>query len=280
MFFKRIFQNHVLPLANCETVCYKDKLDSRVLPTINLVLALYQTLAVDDGGAEELLPEFIEKFKEARCPDWLESYSEKINLSKFFIAFWDSIRVEIRTNFQSLNATKNPKEKESKASQLIEKYGVEIVDCFHAVLLRKGIKTFLSFYVLTRLILCPALFGENLAVLLMKAKNGDRDSILKLIQVDKSLLEASWSMREIRLAQLSGDHKYFKALAKVLKRETYATKKRNYNLSLILVFFWEPGLNKLSTDEICDLVTDLGIFNGSSDTLYKEIKRLNLRKGG
>ena len=257
---------------------YKDKLDPRVLPTIDLVLALYDILAVHDGGAEELLPELIEKFKKARCPDWTDSYSSKINLSKFFVSVRNSIRPEILAELQNLNSLKNSTEKEEKACQIFEHYGEEIVNCFHSVLLRQGIKVFLKCYVLIRLTLCPALFGENLAVLLKKARGGDRKSILKLIQVDKSLIQTSWSMREIRLAQLSDDKKYFKALAKALG-DTFAPKKRNYQLSLILAFFWEPGLNKLSTDEICDLVTDLGIFNGSSDTLYKEIQRLKLRKG-
>lgn len=49
---------------------YKDKLDPRVLSTINGILALYQILAVDEGGTESLLPELIEKFKKERCPDY------------------------------------------------------------------------------------------------------------------------------------------------------------------------------------------------------------------
>ena len=48
---------------------------------------------------------------------------------------------------------------------------------------------------------------------------------------------------------------------------------------LVLVYGWELGLNKLSNEEILDLVIELGVYKGNdADSLYREIKRLGLKK--
>ena len=55
--------------------------------------------------------------------------------------------------------------------------------------------------------------------------------------------------------------------------------KKNLKLSLVLVYGWELGLNKLSNEEILDLVIKLGVYEGTdADNLYREIKRLGLKK--
>ncbi|CCQ90696.1 hypothetical protein NITGR_360034 [Nitrospina gracilis 3/211] len=124
-----------------------------------------------------------------------------------------------------------------------------------------------------------SLFGKNPFVLFEEAKNGNRDSILNLIQLDKSFIEAEWSMREIKKAQLAGDQKYFEKISKAFKTDPFKPKKRNLKLTFVLVFGWEMGLDKLSNDEILDFVKDLGVYGGDdSDSLYKEIQRLGLRK--
>ena len=42
---------------------------------------------------------------------------------------------------------------------------------------------------------------------------------------------------------------------------------------------WELGLKKLKNSEIHDFVTDLGVYqNEDTESLYKEIKRLKLRR--
>ena len=127
--------------------------------------------------------------------------------------------------------------------------------------------------------LIAALWGKSPFELFEKAKNGDRDSILKLIQLDKSLIQSDWSMREIKKAQLSGDQEYFKKLSKAIITNPFKPKKRNLKLSIVLVIGWEEGLKQFTNAEIFELVKELEIYGSEDpDSLYREINRLGLRK--
>ncbi|MCF8721774.1 hypothetical protein [Nitrospina gracilis] len=139
----------------------------------------------------------------------------------------------------------------------------------------------LSTYAVMNFSLCAAIFGENPLELFKKAKSGDRKSILKVIQLDKSLIGSNWSMKEIKKAQLSGDQEYFDQLSKAIKTKPFTPKKKNIKLTLFLVFGWEMGLKELTNEEIFDLVKELGIY-GSDDpgSLHREMNRLGLRKRG
>lgn len=123
------------------------------------------------------------------------------------------------------------------------------------------------------------LFGKSPFELFEEASKGDKGSILKLIQLDKSFIGSDWSMKEIKRAHLSGDQKYFKKLSKALTTNSFKPAKKNLKLCFALIFGWEDGFDKLSNDEILEFVKDLGIYDGDDpDTLYREIKRLGLRK--
>lgn len=137
----------------------------------------------------------------------------------------------------------------------------------------------LSTYAALNFSLCAAIFGENPLELFKKAKKGDRESILKVIQLDKSLIGSNWSMKEIKKAQLSGDQEYLDQLSKAVKTKPFAPKKKNLKLTLVLIFGWEMGLKELTNEEIFDLAKELGIY-GSDDpgSLHREMNRLGLRK--
>ena len=115
---------------------------------------------------------------------------------------------------------------------------------------------------------------------LKKAEQGDRKAILKLIQFDKSLIGAEWSQLELRKAQLSGDLEYFKQVAKAIKKPSLTPIKDNMKLTMILIISWDWGLKNLTNREIFDYVTnDLKIYGSDDpDSLYRQIKRLKLRK--
>ncbi|MGP0628668.1 hypothetical protein ACTRW9_03080 [Nitrospina sp. 32_T5] len=148
-------------------------------------------------------------------------------------------------------------------------------------LTKSQVEFILSTYAALNFSLCAAIFGENPLELFIKAKKGDRESILKVIQLDKSLIGSNWSMKEIKKAQLSGDQEYFDQLSKAVKTKPFSPKKKNVKLALVLVFGWEMGLKELTNEEIFDLVKELGIY-GSDDpgSLHREMNRLGLRKRG
>lgn len=77
-------------------------------------------------------------------------------------------------------------------SILLIKGFLKIIDLFN--LNKKQADLILACYVNLNFLLCSALFGESSSELFKKAKNGDREAILKLIQLDKSLVESGWSL--------------------------------------------------------------------------------------
>lgn len=144
---------------------------------------------------------------------------------------------------------------------------------------KKQAELLLSCYAYLNFILCVAIFGESPINLFKNAKKGDQEAILQLIQLDKSLIESNWSMKEIKRAHLSGDKGYFKRLSKALISDSFKPKKKNLKLTLVLVYGWELGLNKLTNQEIFEFVKDLGIYGSDDpDSLNRELNRLGLRK--
>ena len=258
---------------------YQEKTDSKLLAFIALVLSLYEFFKIDEGGTIAFLPDFYEKYEKEGCPEWTYLYGTKINLRKLFSVFWEAMPGGARKEIEQIGRIKNAKERESKCSLVLEKYNDDIWANVPAILNRKKAGILLPAFVLMNYLLAPAIWGVQLAPLLEKARKGDRDSILKLIQIDKSLVSARWSTREIRRAQMAGDLAYFNDLANALRTDSLKPKKKNHRLSCVLVYCWPLGLSKLTNDDICDFVKDAGIYNGDSDTLYREIKRLGLRKG-
>lgn len=258
---------------------YENKLDPMAFGILIIFVVLAELIKENKENVLELVPEFYEKYEKEGCPDWARMYGSKIKLHKLMEVCQkalpsDLINLGKKVDLKNLNHRLN-----LRIIALYKKHGDEILEKLFIGLWRKKITVLLGCYVLLHISLFPALFGEHFANLIKKAKSDDRDSILKLVQVDKSFIGKNWALKEVRKAQLSGDTGFLNKLGNALKKHPLKSKKKNLSLSMFLVMGWELGLKKLKINEIHDLVTDMRIYdNDDPDNLYKEIKRLKLRK--
>jgi hypothetical protein len=256
---------------------YKTKLPEEFHVYMDNLLLLLKKLGIGSGGRYSVDPSVYEKFLKAGCPDWSVLYTPKIEVTNIVEAPFKQKLLETNTDPKQL--------KDAKGIHRVAKEVLEKVPDSNPDGTRKGlgldleINDQLKMFPLILFQLSPALFGTTGNDLLEKAKSGDRKSILKLIQLDKNFIHEEWSAIELRKAQLSGDEKYLKDLAKAITTDALNPKKKNPKLTYILMMGWKLGLNKLTNPEIFEYVKDIGLYGSEDpDSLYREIKRLKLRK--
>lgn len=249
---------------------------SELLPFFTQYLKIFDLFELSKYDSFVFNPELLKSFEKLDFPDWGQYYPINNDWKGSPLSSINNLEMDFPINFEDEEKFLNDSPIISEIRKLSNKEQLENEEVY---LNKKQADLLLACYANLNFFLCSALFGEPPSELFKKAKNGDREAILKLIQLDKSLIESDWSMREIKSAQLSADKDFFKELSKAITKDSFKAKKRNLKLTLVLVFGWELGLNKLSNEEILNLVVELGIYKGNDDeTLYREIKRLGLKK--
>lgn len=224
-------------------------------------------------------PELLNSFENLNFPDWHSFYPHDRESSKKHFPFLKDLEKEMYLDIEDIEKYLMEGQVFIQLRKLATKEQRESKEGDKILLTKEQVEILLSCYAWVNFFLIAALWGESPFELFDKAIKGDQDSILKLIQLDKSLIQSDWSMREIKKAQLAGDQDYFKKLSKAITANPFKPHKVNLKLSFVLVFGWEMDLGKLSNDEILEFVKDLGIYEGDDpDSLYREIKRLGLRK--
>ncbi len=102
-------------------------------------------------------------------------------------------------------------------------------------------------------------FGRNIYELIKEGKNGNQDSFFKALQIDRTIIESTWAIKMIRKAQLSGDEKFFKRMAKAIAKQPLTHDKEFTRAIMIIILFWHLGLNKLTNSERIELLEECGI---------------------
>jgi hypothetical protein len=256
---------------------YKTKLPEEFHRCMDNLLLLLKKLGIGSGGRYSVDSSMYEKFLKAGCPDWSVLYTPKIDITNLTEALFEQKLLKTNTDPKQLKDAEGVHRIAREVLEMVpdlnpdgtrERLGVDI-----------GINDKLKMFPLILFQLSPALFGTTGNDLLEKARSGHRKSILKLIQLDKNFIHEEWSAIELRKAQLSGDEKYLKDLAKAITGDALNPKKKNPRLTYILMMGWNLGLNKLANSEIFEYVKDIGLYGSEDpDSLYREIKRLKLRK--
>jgi len=90
-----------------------------------------------------------------------------------------------------------------------------------------------------------------------KAKEGDDESLFKLIKVDKTVFDFKWVRTRINKAAYSADWEFLDLLGEAIKEEPLkhdSRKDRVDRLFVVIKFFWNIGLYRLSDSELFDLL--------------------------
>lgn len=101
---------------------------------------------------------------------------------------------------------------------------------------------------------------KSLKQLFTEAKNGNEESLFRLIKVDKTLLDHGWVRTRIRKAVYSGDWGFFKELSEAINTDPLENRKIHGDIFLVLLQFWKVGLYRLSAKKIRDRFEACGIF--------------------
>lgn len=99
--------------------------------------------------------------------------------------------------------------------------------------------------------------GTSLKELFKKAKEGDDESLFKIVKIDKTFFDHKWVRKRINKAAYSGDWNFFESLGKAIKTDPLKHDRRNDKLDklfIVLKFFWNIGLYRLSEYELHDLL--------------------------
>jgi hypothetical protein len=124
-------------------------------------------------------------------------------------------------------------------------------------------------------------FEKTYSDLLKEARAGESKSFFKLLQIDRTVIECEWAQKMIRQAQLSGDTKFFKGMAKGISKTPLDNDKEYTTARLVILIFWQFGLRKLEYDEILELLESCGVkLQESPEAFERFVRRLteNTRK--
>jgi hypothetical protein len=264
-----------------KTQTTNNKIKEELFPIFTQFFKIFDLLKFSKNDSSLFSSEYIKSFECLDFPSWDSFYPLDRDSAKEHLPFVseEDLEKEMFQDFEDIDKCLKESPVFKQIRKLSSKEQKESKDGDEVLLTKEQAEILLSCYAWMNFSVIAAIFGKMPFELFTNAKKGDRDSILKLIQLDKSLIQSDWSMKEIKKAQLSGDQEYFKKLAKAITAAPFKSKKLNIKLSMVLVFGWEMGLSKLSNLEILEFVNELGVYEGDDpDSLYREVKRLGLRK--
>lgn len=118
-------------------------------------------------------------------------------------------------------------------------------------------------------------FEKGLPDLLKEAKRGNEDSFFKLLRIDRTVVECEWGQKMIRKAQLTGDEKFFRKMAKAITTSPLENAKVYGQAAVVLLLFWRLGLYRLTNDELIELLEYCGIkVQDDPESFRKFVNRL------
>jgi hypothetical protein len=122
--------------------------------------------------------------------------------------------------------------------------------------------------------ICLLVFKKQLPELMKTARGGDEASFFKILQIDRTAVECKWAKEMIRRAQLAGDEKFFKKMAKAIRTPPLDNRRIYGQLIIVLLLFWRYGLRELENDELIELLEDSGIrVQDDPETFRKFVER-------
>lgn len=95
--------------------------------------------------------------------------------------------------------------------------------------------------------------------LLEEARLGNDESLVKAIQIDRTLFSVEFVRTRINKAQYTGDHFFFERLASSLKKSPLQNDVEYDEVLLVLMFFWKMGLYRLTIFEMMELLESAGL---------------------
>lgn len=122
-------------------------------------------------------------------------------------------------------------------------------------------------------------FEKTLTDLIKEARNGDKESFFNLLRIDRTVIECEWAQKMIRKSQLTGDHKFFKQMAKAISKSPIENAKEYTTARIVILLFWGFGLRKLEYPEMIDLIEACGIkLQESPEAFERFVRRLTSGK--
>ena len=122
--------------------------------------------------------------------------------------------------------------------------------------------------------ICLLVFKKQLPELMKAARGEDEESFFKILQIDRTAVECKWAKEMIRKAQLAGDEKFFKKMAKAIRTPPLDNRRIYGQLLIVLLLFWRYGLRELENDELIELLEDSGIrVQDDPETFRKFVER-------
>lgn len=122
-------------------------------------------------------------------------------------------------------------------------------------------------------------FEKSLTDLIREARNGVKKSFFNLLRIDRTVIECEWAHKIIRKAQLTGDHKFFKQMAKAISKSPIENAKEYTTARMVILLFWGFGLRKLEYAEMIDLIEACGIkLQESPEAFERFVRRLTSGK--
>jgi hypothetical protein len=123
--------------------------------------------------------------------------------------------------------------------------------------------------------------GYPIDVLYREARKGNDEALLKLIEIDKTVISEKWIYKRIYKAQLLNQRWFFRDLGNAIGTIAVSPKYKYAKTSVVVAILWKFGLwRKLSFKQISDLLAEFNIAYLDYDVLRKFASRMRLKKRG
>ena len=198
--------------------------------------------SVDSDFHTGLDDRFIDWFESVGSLDWHEFY--RMELSELNLAFWSSLGIDFGIPERIDDLTPDSLQDAIQRVKALKEGG----KLPHERRLRKkaskeGIRWILLTRALRTQLICLVVHVEPMNQLMRKAEKGDEEAFLKLVQLDSSILGASFSRRILDRIELRQDVTFKKKLATLLIPEEVSwsfkgSRKEHRNILALFVLGW------------------------------------------
>ena len=227
-------------------------------------------------------PEQFDRFTKLGFPDWKEYYftdsSILLKTTEYLLSKdkkdLNNLTASIGDAFPFLEGLFPSIEKASKLTK-IKEAPKELEDKLKTLYPRTALELIARVFQMASIIS----FGEPISALLEKGKKGDDQSLLKTIQVDKTILTLKWVQERLYKAQLLNEQTFLWDLSNAIKNNPISSKRSQINAFFFLLVSYRTGIfQKLSFNQMADFLKDNQVSNIDEHNLITLAHRFGMKK--
>lgn len=230
-----------------EEASSRDKIKPALITFLKTFLEIVEKATIAE---KEFLEDMSEEIGKHNLKSFKSFYDESVLQEKIAILMKEMI------NFAKVQKSNKDDKIHSMKKQIEKTFSPEMI---------------LFVYFVLVCIVSAMVHKKPIRVLYEEAKGGNLDSLYKLIQLDKTIIEHEWFQDLVMRAMIKDDIQFFRKIGNAIKTDPPIGRLKHNKLKMALFLFWPLGLEKITNPELVEFLEQCGF------TLHEDIESFRKR---